>query len=327
MRLSTLSRMLIPTMKLSKFLKLKQAISRLDLNLIAKRILKLDEHLQKHGLALEPENTAMTEEGIFYIEPETGMATKVVLYIAGDCVSLEKHFEKEICATGCSDEPTLKTMHPYHILRCNTLRQSEQQGWKENYKITQRTTGSFYYCLVNEKAKAYQEIENQKLLICENCFTKVTSILTGIRGSDREKFMLQRFFDVDFIHSWNSYHVLPKERGFLTGIYPDDWLEICRIKKQQVDYHCEACLMDLSHPLFKKYLYVQSTDHIKRQVGYIKLECLCISCMAEQASGQDLKETSAYRQYMELRNQGQRKDEKAVEQKRKDRPRVVVKRP
>ena len=75
-------------MKLTKFLKLKRAIDSLDPHAIGKKLWQLDALLKKRGLRLDPSNTAITQEGIFYIEPETGIATKVIAYIADHPVVL-----------------------------------------------------------------------------------------------------------------------------------------------------------------------------------------------------------------------------------------------
>lgn len=290
-------------MQLTKFFKLRQAICNLDVNLIFNRINKVEEYLMKNGLPFDPENTAITQEGIYYIDPECGMATKVVLYMSDHAVQLDKPHKKETYLTGYSDHKTIENMHPYHILRCNVLAQAEAQGWKERFLITQRNSGSFYYRIVNsgkrskksgDQLEIYQEIEHQRLYICQNCLMKVTSIVDEVQGVTRESFPLKNFFDVDFTRSWMNHEKLAKEKGMLTDIYPKDWLEICRIRMEQVNYHCESCLINLSEPHLRGYLYVHHADHVKRQVAYVKLECLCIACLAEHPSRHHLKELPEY---------------------------------
>ena len=292
-------------MKLTRFYKLRQAIGNLDVNLITNKIKSLEEHLMQKGLALEPENTAITQEGIYYIDPDTGMATKGILYISEHSISLDKSYEKEVYLTGYSDLPTIETLHPYHIVACNVLTRAENDGWPEPYKITQRTTGSFHYQIMNKSKRSktggyevYQEIENQRLLVCKNCLMKVTSILDGAVGVKRDAFELQTFFDVDFTRSWNSHEKLSKEKGILEGIYPKDWLEICRIRQEQVQFHCEGCFTDLSDPDLQEFLHVHHADHINRQVAYVKLECLCIACLAEHPERSHLKELPSYTRYL-----------------------------
>lgn len=298
-------------MKFTKFLKLKQAIANLDVNFILNKIAKLEDHLTKHGQLLEPDNTAVTEEGIYYISPESGMATKVVLYIADHAMKLQMPANGELYVDGYSDAETIDKLHEYHIVRCNTLSHAERQGWKEPFRIAQRPDGTFYYRIIkkskkpNAETEIYQEIENQRLFICPNCLVKVSSLLEGVEELTKETFKLRFFFDVDFTHGWCRYEKRSDDVGVLADIYPKDWQEISRIRKEQMNYQCEACHMDLSHPVLKKYLYVHHTDHLKRQVGYVKLECLCIACLAEQPARSHLKDQPEYIEFLRYLYRGQ----------------------
>ena len=295
-------------MKLTKFVKLRQAIARLDYNVIAKKISRLELHLQQKGLALEMQNTAITQEGIFYIEPESGMATKVVAYIGSYTTKLNRAQKRDLLPGGYTDEATINEFAPYHILKCNTLTQAAGQGLLSDYTITKRETGNFYFRLVSGPKpdapgwECYQEIESQKLFICEFCLMKVSTLLEDAKKLRRETFELKRFFDVDSSRSWNSRGRLAKEQGFMTDLYPNDWIEICRIRKEQAQFHCESCSSDLSDPALQTFLHIHPTDHIIGQLGYIRLECLCIGCLAEHPARRHLRELPEYQKYMQVVN-------------------------
>jgi hypothetical protein len=301
-------------MRLTKFIRLRQALSNLDVNLIARRINRLEEILTQKGKIIEPENTAITQEGIYYIEPESGMATKIVLYISDHPMHLEGKPDKASYLTGYTDQPTIARFHPYHIVRCNVLTQAEKEDWKTSYTMLQRNTGSFYYKIIKEPTnpkenpEIYQEIEHQKLYVCSNCLMKVSSIIDGVEGVKREAFPLKVFFDVDFTRSWMTHEKLSKDKGFLENIYPKDWLEICRIRKEQMQYHCEACMTNLSDRYLREFLYVHPTDHVLRKVGYVKLECLCIACLAEHPSRAQLKDLPDYIQYIKYLHRSRQND-------------------
>lgn len=286
-----------------KLYRLRKAIRNLDASYIARRIDQLEVHLSNQGQLLEPENTAITEEGIFYISPDTGMATKVVLYLA-DQPSSSSVPEPAVLPIGDDAKPTATNkLHEYHILKCNNLRHLEARGWKGNYKIAQRTDGTFC-CRIVEKIKGkrtttekYHEVDNQKLYICPNCFIKVNSLLEGIQEMKRELFNLKYFFDVDFTRSWSRAEKYSREKSALEAIYPKDWLEISRIRRKQVGYHCESCEADLSHPNLRKFLYLHHSDHAKRKVSYVKLECLCIACLSELPSHAYLRKSAEFDLY------------------------------
>ena len=296
-------------MKLTQFRKLKKAVDSLDVHLIRNKIGSLERHLQNEGLALEPENTAITQEGIFYIEPESGIATKVIAYIPDFPTNLTKAQRANLADEGYQDESSVSKFHPYHLMRCNTLSLSERENWKEQYQMTKRTSGKFFYRIVSDSdpkagsREIYQEIQQQPLYICSYCLWKVSSILVGAQGAKRETFELKSFFDVNMVHSWNSQGVLSKDYGFTKDMYPEDWIEICRIRQEQVNYTCECCFEELAAQQRRRFLYVNPTDHVEGQEGYVKLECLCIRCLADIPAYEFMKERIELKQFLHMRMQ------------------------
>ncbi|RIL10393.1 MAG: hypothetical protein DCC75_04450 [Proteobacteria bacterium] len=275
-------------MKLTKFFKLRQALVNLDVNFIAKKIGELEEQLTNQGKPLEPANTAVTEEGIFYINPESGMATKVVLYEADHVIKLKTKPKREIYQTGYTERQEIERLHPYHLLRCNILSQAERDEWDMGYRIAQRVDGNFFYRFIKEtedpvtEKDIYQEIEAQRLMICQNCFMKINSLLEGVLGIDRDYFQLGYFFNVDFFASWCRYGDFYKGKSTLANMYPKDWQEISRIRKEQVQYHCECCNEDYSAPAARKMLHVQPIDHFKKKISYVRLQSICAECLDAQ---------------------------------------------
>lgn len=295
-------------MKLTQFHKLRRAVDALDPDLIRKRLKKLDAQLLDKGLPFDPANTVVTQEGIFYIEPESGIATKVMTYISDFPAELSEAQRKMLSPEGYSDKESIERFHPYHLMQCNTLMVSERNGWLEPYRITKRTDGKVPFRItapIDKKRKTapevYQVILRQQLYVCKYCFIKVRSILEGMNEEKREDFQAQKFFDVNLLHSWNSYGLLSKDFGFTTDMYPDDWLNICAVRKRQGGYRCEACCDDLSDDARRRYLCVTPTDHIVAQEGYTRLECTCVACLAEMPAYAEVKTRPEYREYMALR--------------------------
>ena len=293
-------------MKLTKFLKLKKAFEGLDAHLIGKKIRGLEEALHSRGLPFTPENTAITQEGIFYIDPESGVATKVVAYVPEFQTSLTKAQIANLDRRGYHDQESIEKFHPYHLMRCNTLVQAAREGWTNPYRLTKRVDGEFFYRIVNEEIpksgiqEVYQEIDSQPLYVCEYCLLKLSSILPSAQGIKRNQFQVQAFFDVNMMHSWNSQGLLSKDFGFTKNMYPDDWLEICRIRKDQVTFHCECCFNDHSERSLRQYLFILPTDHVEGREGYFRLECLCIACLSELPNYAYVKSRPELKQYLTL---------------------------
>lgn len=273
-------------MKFTRFFKLRRAISELDINFLANRMSEIESCLSDKGIPLEPENTAFTQEGIYYIHPESGMATRVVLYDSDYRVKLKTRPKIKHSKEGYTDQKTFEKFSNYHLMRCNSVTDAESSGWKGNFRVAQRTDPSFYFRIVDQDAlnvserDIYQEIENQRLLICPRCFMKINSLLEGVHQFKRESFELKYFFDVDFFGAWCRYGEVMAD-GTLSLMYPKDWEEICRIRKDQVQYHCEGCEQDFSAEDKRDDLLVYPSDYKRKNIGYVKLECLCRQCSAD----------------------------------------------
>jgi hypothetical protein len=298
-------------MKLTRFFKLKRAIENLDVNYVAKKIALLEESLIHHGQQLDIANTAITQEGIYYIHPDSGMAVRVALYDSDNSLKLNKAPETDMYLTGYTDEKVIQKLNEYHLVSCNTLIKAQKVGFNSSYRIAQRLDGKFYYRFKidnhgrrSPQDKVYQEIGNQRLLICPNCFWKVNSLLECVHETNRESFNLSPFFDIESFGSWCRYddHFDPSES--LANMYPADWQEISRIRKEQVQYNCEGCSIDLSKSFLRKYLHVNPVDHVRKKIVYVKLQCLCISCLAEYSDFEHYKTHPEYRSFMELLKKG-----------------------
>lgn len=277
-------------MKLPNFFPLRRAIANLDVRFIARKIAELESNLLGQGKILEPENTALTEEGIYYIEPESGMTTKVVLYQADHEINravLPQNFYLDDVYT---DKKIVEKFHRYHLVRCNFLVNEKLQGWTNGPRITQRPQGDFYYRFVSlgpkRAVEILKEIEKQPLFVCPNCYFKVTSLIDGADSLAKENFAPQQFFDIESAGSWCRYDPRSDDMRQFADLYPKDWADIAAIRMRQVAYHCESCNRDFSGHNPEKFLTINHTDHIKHRIGYVRLECLCNDCMAQRPISQ-----------------------------------------
>ncbi|MBN8549115.1 MAG: hypothetical protein J0M12_07370 [Deltaproteobacteria bacterium] len=274
-------------MRLTQFYKLRHAASNLDPHFMAKKIAELEKSLTQDGRTWEMANTAVTEEGIFYINPESGMATRVALYQADQFMELPDLSRKKR-QTAIVEMENFSNFHPYHLLRCNTLTAAERSGSTEGYRAAQRLDGRFFYRLLfptgrdGERLEAMRMIPDPQLQVCPNCFFKVTSLLEGVRNLKLESFSIEYFFNVDFFRSWVRYGESSQSKNSMANMYPKDWDEICRIRREQVHYHCESCGRDYGSSSAKKLLHVHPTDHHKKKLSFVRLQCLCPECMSEQ---------------------------------------------
>ena len=191
----------------------------------------------------------------------------------------------------------------YHLMRCNTVVENESKGWMSPHKVSKRQSGKFYYQIVSQTSKnkvIYQSIEEQKLYVCESCMFKASCITLGDEKETKETFELQRFFDVNTMKAWNSQGKLSKDFGMTRDWHPQDWLEVCQVRKEQVEYQCECCFEDLSDSRLQKFIFVRPTDHVLGKEGYIKLEAICIMCLLEIEQSPDEELRQMKQQYQQI---------------------------
>jgi hypothetical protein len=299
-------------MKVTRFFKLKRALQNLDVNYVANEIALLEDRLAGKGYRFDADNTAITYEGIYYIHPESGMAVRVALY---DCVHPRSLSSELPNNDGYIDDKKISTLNEYHLLRCNALVSVEKTAVEASLHMAQRFDDRFYYRYKiqkdarDKKDHTYmQDIDNQKLIICRNCFMKVNSLLDGVEETDRENFHIKNFFDAEYFGSWTRYGDDYDPSESLANMYPKDWQEISRIRKEQVQHICEGCDNDFSAASARVFLHVHPTDYIKRRISYVKLECLCIGCLSDYPERAHFKNHPDLQRYQRYLAQGRRTD-------------------
>ncbi|MCB0352912.1 MAG: hypothetical protein KDD64_05280 [Bdellovibrionales bacterium] len=289
-------------MRLTKFNRLRKAVAELNTRHVGEVADELRRILGGDGKTFRSEDTAITEEAIFYIEPRSGMATKVVMYIPEQKVEFEDLELADVRKEGYVEDSIVEQFHPYHLMKCNILTWEENRKWPDPYRIAQRKDGQFRYRLITEvEGRAFhQDIPNQKLFLCQNCLLKINSLLKEVKEFKREKFELREYFDAGFEASWRPKGSYSRDRGALSTLTPEDWTKVSRVRKAQVGFICEECGFDLSKRELQRYTHTYATDHLQDKVSYIQLRCLCMGCRASKADGEPYTRRRSYQDFYKL---------------------------
>lgn len=292
-------------MRLTEFRRLRNAVANIDLRFVGRSIAGIEAALSGRGLAFDTDSTAITEEGIYYLDSRTGMTTKVALYNANQKIprGIERNRKGKINEKVLNHPQIIEQLNEYHLLQCNYLTEGESLGWKGNYRIVQPIEGLFYCRLVSggefdEELHVEAEIEHQKLNICRNCILKINSLIGEENMFTKESFEAKYFFNAGFSSSWMRRHKYSRKEGALAGLCPRDWEELMRKRKEQAGFLCEECNLDMSRPGLKRFACIEHTDHLSKKVGYIRLRCLCLGCRAKAPNGEQVLESEEYKEFL-----------------------------
>lgn len=289
-------------MKMTSFRRLRNAIFALDFNFLRNSATELSDALGGSGLEFDPNCCVVTEEGIYYITERTGMATKVALYLSEQYLEPHRFTMHRVGKHGYEDPETIEKFNHYHVLRCNELTQHEFDGWPGPFRIVQRQDEGFYYRIESltgrkNNKEVFQEIDDQRLLVCKNCLIKVNSLLGKDSELSREEFTLKHFLDAGFQATWIKSKRRKDSFGGMGNIHPRDLEIISAIRKAQAGYICEQCNTDLSAPDLQCFAFIHNTDFLQNKMSYNRLQCLCVGCIAELPGGEHVKHSGMYEAY------------------------------
>jgi len=291
-------------MRLTNFKRLSNAVHRLDMHFTRTMIETIITKLDGKGQPFNVEDFAITEEAIYYIHPESGLATKVTLYEAEQESSLHALGLTTLDGATLDHPEVYEEFHSYHVLKCNILAFARNHGWKgSNFRAIKRKDGFFPYRLTVKEAgpkrqDAIVNLDQQKLNVCPNCLTKLNSILGEEANYTQSDFSIRSFFDAGFEARWQRRLGYSRTRGSLTDIYPGDWEEISSKRMEQAQYICEGCNHDFSAPELRRFLTIHHIDHLYDKVSFVHLQCLCLGCCAQESGREELKGTQTYKEYL-----------------------------
>ncbi len=290
-------------MKFTKFEKLSYIIAQLGAPPV---IANLEKQLLGEGIPVEPnkERIVIGQNGIFHIDP-SGILTKVIIHIVDKNINLryalkiKQHVEKN----EFESPDLIKDLHKYHLVNCTTIERAEREGWrKEKYRMSRKHDGTFYYRFIEDNS-IVSEQSNQKLLACKNCLKEINNLLN--KHYTTSDFDLNNFLSSDL----QITHGLPKEGNYsdmcAPNIYQSDWSEISKKYRALIGYQCEnpACpFPDLSESIYHQFLHTHHVSQDKSNSNYSNLRALCIYCHSNQANHEQMKSTSDYIRYTNLRN-------------------------
>ena len=175
----------------------------------------------------------------------------------------------------------------FHVFDCRTLDEMKGKGKFERYVVTTRKDGRFLVEATDSVTGSVEEIE-APLAVCMNCLKglKWKGWISLKHSKDIwESFSLQDFF-AEFATFFSSKPKYSDETAPKGG-YANDWHPMATKIKQQRNWHCDNCGVNLSDH--------QSLLHGHHKNGVVSdnrpsnIDVLCLLCHSEQPDHQWMK--------------------------------------
>lgn len=168
----------------------------------------------------------------------------------------------------------------FHVSECRTLKEKRRDGTFDRYMATNNLSGEFDVFGID--GYSHEHIEGvAKLSVCKNCLSNLNyKGYSTPRG--KSKGQIYKEFSIDeFFESYSSvFSSQPKhtKETLITG-YTVDWSEVSQRVRQQAEYVCQTCNVDLSE--HKHLLHVHHKDGVKGNNSVDNLVALCAPCHRE----------------------------------------------
>ena len=178
-------------------------------------------------------------------------------------------------------ENALEKSKRFHVAECKTLREMRECGRFERYIMTNRRDGKFAVDYHDKETGKRGEIE-AAVKVCMNCLEEIN--YQGYLESKQLRDKIWKEFSIsDFLGSYATFfQSLPSQSDKTSrpNIYAENWHNISRKRREEVNWQCEQCGVNLSK--HKNLLHCHHKSGNVTDNSSANLLVLCILCHAKQ---------------------------------------------
>lgn len=194
-----------------------------------------------------------------------------------------------------------KTAEPrFHVSNCRTLQRMQQGGRFDRYVISTRTDGRFSLNFIEYGKKKSQLYD---LCVCQNCLEKLgfdgfsVALPTTRKKEFVRSFKLERFFEK---YPLSLHLETPKYNSDNAPIneYPKNWSEISSRARQDANWKCQRCGIDLYRKEYRQYLHVHHKNGLKHDCSAGNLLVICVQCHADEPEHSHMKGLLDYKEFI-----------------------------
>jgi hypothetical protein len=187
----------------------------------------------------------------------------------------------------------------FHIANCRMLEEMRENGRFERYVISTRINGEFKMDFIYEFG-AREEIHELK--VCKLCLVHLEYKGYSNHRSDK------RIYDTFALHEY--FVEYPKNQVITLPLHTDDTAPLneygggfpkaSQRYRAKIEWRCQKCGIDLSHPSHHKYLHTHHLNGQKYDDRTENYKALCVHCHAQEPMHAHLKNSPDWRQFMRI---------------------------
>ncbi len=167
----------------------------------------------------------------------------------------------------------------FHVAHCKTLELARNENRFQRYVATNRLDGNFLIEDPGGRGRVRREKVAQ-LKVCMNCLRHLNYKNVAQKGHLHKVF--REFSIADFFSTYSTcFPYKPKSLSDLARVgYTDDWDAISRQVREQTNYRCDQCSVDLSRN--RHLCDVHHINGVKSDNSRENLRVLCKDCHRKQ---------------------------------------------
>lgn len=188
----------------------------------------------------------------------------------------------------------------FHIAQCSTLDNMFANNRKSRYVISQREDGLFTLNYHNSTRTTEKQLQ-----VCQNCLQRLQYNGFYYKSPYKED-IIQNFSITEFFIQYPKIpYALSKTGHHMANTaprnkYPENWSKIARETKENCNYTCQECRIQLNQPHHRKFIHVHHKNGDKSNCFPHNLQVLCVGCHAKQPYHTHMRKLKDYQKFMEL---------------------------
>ncbi|WP_392347589.1 HNH endonuclease signature motif containing protein [uncultured Polaribacter sp.] len=199
--------------------------------------------------------------------------------------------------------------YKFHLTKCTAINNAFQNKRNSRYVVSLRTDGNFKINLLDDDQIVQKDLI-EPMKVCKYClgqldYKKYKSMFNKEKNKICNEFNLEEFFSMyNHITNLNPNGYRSSTNAPL-NIYNKGFKNISKSIRENKDFKCNDCGVDMSKKEHRKFSHVHHKDADKSNDNPANLEVLCIECHSNQPGHNRLKYSNDFRSFISKKSKGE----------------------